>query len=228
MLIMIEQRTNEWYIQRLGMFTASKFGKLLNTKRGGVGFGDTAMAYIYEVASERQLKKQFLNGDGFELYLSRTEKKSKSLQWGNDYEDMARETFENIIGVTVQKSEFIRINDYMGGSPDGRRVAIGENSEIIGLIPVEIKCPYNPATYSMYQHKIKTGRDLLDVDKDYYCQCMGHIIGSDSEYCDFVAFDFMSKNPVLYVDVQRDDDIIGQLLERGKMANELVEEIINN
>ena len=228
MLIMIEQRTNEWYIQRLGMFTASKFGKLLNTKRGGVGFGDTAMAYIYEVAAERQLKKQFLNGDGFELYLSRTEKKSKSLQWGNDYEDMARETFENIIGVTVQKSEFIRINDYMGGSPDGRRVAIGENSEIIGLIPVEIKCPYNPATYSMYQHKIKTGRDLLDVDKDYYCQCMGHIMGSDSAYCDFVAFDFMSKNPVLYVDVQRDDDIIGQLLERGKMANELVEEIINN
>lgn len=225
---MIEQRTNEWYIQRLGMFTSSKFGKLLNTKRGGVGFGDTAMAYIYEVASERQLKKQFLNGDGFELYLSRTEKKSKSLQWGNDYEDMARETFENIIGVTVQKSEFIRINDYMGGSPDGRRVAIGENSEIIGLIPVEIKCPYNPATYSMYQHKIKTGRDLLDVDKDYYCQCMGHIIGSDSAYCDFVAFDFMSKNPVLYVDVQRDDDIIGQLLYRGKMANELVEEIINN
>lgn len=71
---MIEQRTNEWYIQRLGMFTASKFGKLLNTKRGGVGFGDTAMAYIYEVAAERQLKKQFLNGDGFELYLSRTEK----------------------------------------------------------------------------------------------------------------------------------------------------------
>jgi len=225
---MIEQRTNEWYIQRLGMFTASKFGKLLNTKRGGVGFGDTAMAYIYEVAAERQLKKQFLSGDGFELYLSRTEKKSKSLQWGNDYEDMAREAFECIIGVSVQESEFIRINDYMGGSPDGRRIAIDENSKIIGLIPVELKCPYNPATYSMYQHKIKTGRDLLDVDKDYYCQCMGHIMASESKYCDFVAFDFMSKNPVLYVDVQRDDDIIGQLFERGKMANELVEEIINN
>ena len=58
---MIEQRTNEWYIQRLGMFTASKFGKLLNTKRGGVGFGDTAMAYIYEVAAERQLKKQLIS-----------------------------------------------------------------------------------------------------------------------------------------------------------------------
>ena len=88
---MIEQRTNEWYIQRLGMFTSSKFGKLLNTKRGGVGFGDTAMAYIYEVASERQLKKQFLNGDGFELYLSRTEKKSKSLQWGNDNKGLNKE-----------------------------------------------------------------------------------------------------------------------------------------
>ena len=225
---MIDQKSNEWISQRLGMFTASKFGKLLNTKRGGVGFGDTAMSYIYEVAAERQLKKQFLSGDGFDLYLSRTEKKSKSLEWGNDYEDMAREAFENILGKSVEKAEFTKINGYMGGSPDGKRDAVNLNGTFIGKIPVEIKCPYNPATYAMYWHKIKKGRDLLDVDKDYYCQCMGHIMALDSELCDFVAFDFMNKMPVLYVPVERDDDIVGQLFERGKMANELVEEIINN
>ena len=56
-----EQRTYDWYKARFGMFTASEVHKLMGktdmnkSKNGEAVFGDTAMSYIYRIASERKM-----------------------------------------------------------------------------------------------------------------------------------------------------------------------------
>ena len=45
---LLEQRTDEWFNQRLGKFTASRFGELMtNSRKKGVELSATAMSYIY-------------------------------------------------------------------------------------------------------------------------------------------------------------------------------------
>ncbi len=48
-----EQRSEEWYAQRLGKFTASRFGDLMtNGRKKDEVLGATAVSYIYEKAAE--------------------------------------------------------------------------------------------------------------------------------------------------------------------------------
>ena len=219
---MIEQGSIEWHRQRIGMFTSSHLGDLMTTsKTKGQEFGDTAMAYIYKVAAERTIRKEFLEGSGFEMYLDRVNQTSKPIRWGNDFEDSAREEFSNLIGLTVNKAEFVKVNDYFGDSSDGWF----ENKEE-EIIPIEIKCPA-PATYKRYQ-QMKNGIDLLDCSKEtknYYYQCQGHMIAYGSDYCYFVAYDPMQVNPIHTVMVERDNALIELIEERLLKANELVNKI---
>jgi hypothetical protein len=44
-----EQRTDEWHKQRMGKFTASRFGELMtNARKKDEVLGATAVSYIYE------------------------------------------------------------------------------------------------------------------------------------------------------------------------------------
>ena len=88
---MVEQKSIEWYRQRIGKFTSSRLSDLLIENKQKNGFGEKAISYIYEVASERSLSNQFLNGDGFEMYINRISMTSKPIRWGEEFEDMARE-----------------------------------------------------------------------------------------------------------------------------------------
>ena len=109
---MIKQGSIEWHRQRIGMFTSSHLGDLMTTsKTKGQEFGDTAMAYIYKVAAERTIRKEFLEGAGFEMYLDRMDMTSKSIRWGNDFEEMAREKLSELLGLTVNEAEFIKVTD---------------------------------------------------------------------------------------------------------------------
>ena len=219
---MIEQGSIAWYRQRIGMFTSSHLGDLMTTgKTKGQEFGDTALSYIYKVAAERTLKAEFLEGAGFEMYLERVNQTSKPIRWGKDFEDSAREEFENAIELKVSKAEFVKVNDYFGDSSDGWF----ENK--IGMVtPIEIKCP-NPATYKRYQ-QIDDSNDLLNCSKEtknYYYQCQGHIMAYGSDYCCFIAYDPMQVNPLHIVKVERNHIVIEQIEERLFKANYLVNEI---
>ena len=219
---MIEQGSIEWHRQRIGMFTSSHLGDLMTTSKiKGQEFGDTAMAYIYKVAAERTIRKEFLEGAGFEMYLDRVNQTSKPIRWGNDFEDSAREEFSNLIGLTVNKAEFVKVNDYFGDSSDGWF----ENAEE-EIIPIEIKCPA-PATYKRYQQMIY-GVDLINCSKEtkaYYYQCQGHMMAYGSDYCYFVAYDPMQVNPIHTVIIERDNALIELIEERLLKANELVNKI---
>ena len=215
---MIEQGSIEWHRQRIGMFTSSHLGDLMTTsKTKGQEFGDTAMAYIYKVAAERTIRKEFLEGAGFEMYLDRVNQTSKPIRWGKDFEDMAREKLSELLGLTVNEAEFIKVTDYFGGSSDG----LFENDAQI--IPIEIKCP-TPGVFKQYS-KIESAEQLYKVSKAYYYQCFGHMMEYKSNSCLFVAFDPMQKKSLHIVEVDRVDEVIEEIEERLFKANYLVNEI---
>ena len=213
---MIKQGTPEWHKERLGLFTSSHLSDLM-VKGKNSEFGDTAMSYIYKVAAERTLADEFLTGSGFEMYLERMDMTSKSIRWGNDFEEMAREKLSELLGMTINEAEFIKVTDYFGGSSDGWY----ENDAQI--IPIEIKCP-TPGVFKQYS-KIESSEQLYKVSKPYYYQCFGHMMEYNANSCLFVAFDPMQVNPIHAVMVERDNALVELIEERLSKANWLVNRI---
>jgi hypothetical protein len=120
-----QQRSEEWHAQRMGKFTASRFGDLMtNGRKKDEVLGQTAISYIYEKAAE------LLTGQRTEIF-------GKALDWGNEYEPICKAYYSELRGVTIEEMPFVEINDYSGASPDGM-----VDGELI-----EIKCPYNTANH---------------------------------------------------------------------------------
>jgi len=214
-LTMIEQKSVEWYRQRIGKFTSSRLSDLLIENKQKNGFGEKAISYIYEVAAERSLSNQFLNGDGFEMYINRISMTSKPIRWGEEFEDMARECLSEKLECEIFKSEFLQVNDYFGDSADGYFI------DKRGIeIPVEIKCP-TPATHKRYC-QIENENDLMCEKKEYYIQCQGHIIARNAPYCLFVSFDPMQKNKLHIINVSRNNSIIELINKKIDLANEVI------
>ncbi len=149
---MDEQRTPEWFAERLGKVTASKVGDVMMAKT-------TAGYQNYRA----QLICERLTGEATETFVS------AAMQHGTDTEPQARAFYELESGVTVQEVGFVAhpTIEMTGASPDG---LVGDD----GL--VEIKCP-QPATHiktltgaaidkryllQMHWQMICTGRDWCD------------------------------------------------------------------
>ena len=75
-----EQRSEEWHAQRLGKFTASRFGDLMtNSRKKDEVLGATAVSYIYEKAAE------LLTGERKEIF-------GTALDWGTNTSKSAKLT----------------------------------------------------------------------------------------------------------------------------------------
>ena len=215
---MINQGSPEWHRQRIGLFTSSKIADLM-VKGKSSEFGDTAMSYIYRVAAERTLSDEFLSGAGFEMYIDRMDMTSKSIRWGQEFENMAREKLSEVLERTVYEAEFIKVSDYFGGSSDGKVDSEGM------IIPIEIKCP-TPGVFKQYS-KIESAEQLYKVSKAYYYQCFGHMMEYNANSCLFVAFDPMQRKSLHIVEIDRVDEVIEEIDSRLFKANYLVNEINN-
>lgn len=219
---MIEQGSLEWYKQRLGYFTSSEVGKLLvKSKSKDKVFGDTAEKYILSVAAEREIDERFLDieSGAFELYLKRVESISKTMQWGKDIEDMARNAYAEKTEYKVEEVGFLECNNYYGDSSDG---ICKKDNVIIGCI--EIKCP-SPSTHKVYR-QIKNSDDLKKVNQIYYAQCQMHCVAWCVDWCDFISYDPMCKYPLHIVNIPRDDDFIKEITDRIHLANEFIESLL--
>ena len=98
-----QQRSEEWHNQRMGKFTASRFGDLMtNGRKKDEVLGQTAISYIYEKAAE------LLTGQRTEIF-------GKALDWGNEYEPICKAYYSELRGVTIEEMPFVEINDYSGG-----------------------------------------------------------------------------------------------------------------
>lgn len=157
---MIEQRSPEWYAQRLGKATASRIADVVaRTKTGPAA---SRMNYAAELVVERLIgtpAPNYVNG---------------AMQWGTDHEAEALALYAEWQGVLVQPAEFVDHPEivWSGASPDGY---VDDD----GL--VEVKCP-NTATHieTLLGGAIAGGHV---VQMQWQMACTGRA------WCDYVSYD---------------------------------------
>lgn len=215
---MILQRSLDWYRARLGTFSASKMADLM-VQGDGEMFGKTAKDYIDKVCAERLLDSSMVEDDfAFETYLDETSHTTKAMMWGTAYEDMAREIYEQLNACTVEIAPSIRHPELecLSCSPDGM---IGEE----GLI--EIKC-MQEGNFIKTARQIAQGVEMKKISKQYYWQMQTQLAVTGRKWCDFVVFHPNVAPKIKILRVERDEEAIGQILERATEADKIVKETI--
>jgi predicted phage-related endonuclease len=190
---MIEQRSEQWFADRAGRITASRFvDAIAMNKRTGA---PTAARDTYM----RSIVAEILSGR------PRHSVSSQSLSWGTEAERFAIQAYELDRGVFVEESGFIVHPefDYIGGSPDG---LVGND----GLI--EIKCPHD--------EQVHIGTWLDGMPTDHIPQVQGNLMVTGRKWLDFISYDpRQSERFQLYVQrIGRDDEYINSVLLPGLHA----------
>lgn len=202
-LVKAEQRSPEWFAARLGKATGSRFGDIIAKTRSG--YAASRKNYRAELVAE------ILTGQVTESFTT------AAMQWGIDYEPVARLQYELITGNDVEETGFWYHNHLAAGaSPDG---FVNDD----GLL--EIKCP-NTATHLdtlMYKK----------VPKQYVAQVQGQMWITGRKWCDFVSYDpRLPDNAQIFITrVERDEKFIAELeqeiIDFTQEVNDLVEFVRN-
>ena len=189
----IEQRSPEWFAQRIGKFTGSQFPTLMAGEDT-----ETFKGYIREKAWER------LTGRAVQGFTN------DAMQHGIDTEPQARAYYEFVTDSVVTDAGFIVHADlgFIGVSPDG---LIGDD----GLL--EIKCP-QPRTHVEYLASKK-------MPTKYRWQIQGQMLVTGRKWCDFVSFHPDCEHQLI-VRVDANEADHAKLIERAKVANDAVNELI--
>lgn len=124
-------------------------------------FSEGTLSYLYELASERNLRDVFVKDEElFNQYLMRVAISSSAIRWGEETEAMARLQYSRTTGNEVVEVGFVRhlSIDWYGDSPDGL-VVDKESGLPIGAI--EIKCPKG-LSWIEYYHKFRKNEKLYN------------------------------------------------------------------
>lgn len=179
-----EQRTDDWFAERLGKVTASCIYKVM--ARTKTGFGADRTNYHAQLVTER------LTGKVAESY------SNAAMQWGTETEPQARAAYEFTQDVAVAETGFHPhpAISMSGASPDGLVASDGL---------VEIKCP-NSATHIA----TLTG---ASIERKYLLQMQWQMACTNRAWCDFASFDpRLPLEMQLHVErVERDGDLIAEI-----------------
>lgn len=196
----MEQRTDEWFMARLGHVTGSRMADVLAKIKNGEA--SVRSNYKLQLVTERLTNEPI---KGFS---------NSIMQQGIDREPEARELYELEYG-PVQEVGFQHHPTiaWSGISVDG----LTEDNGII-----EIKCPLETTHTNTLMRK--------EVPSKYIPQIQWGLCVYQREYCDFVSYNPSFPNDLkLYVHrVMRDDDYIKMLEKEVILFNEEVEEILTN
>lgn len=193
---MSEQRTPEWFAERLGKITASRIADVAGKTKSG-SYGAARKNYMAELLCQR------LTGQQEEKFTS------AAMQHGTDTEPAARAMYMLETGTDVTETGFIPHPTIAmsGASPDG---LAGED----GLI--EIKCP-NTATHLEFLQSRKPKHEYL-LQMQWQMACTGR------QWCDFISYDDRLPEKMAYrcIRITRDDKLIAELEEEAiKFLTEL-------
>jgi putative phage-type endonuclease len=157
---MAEQRSEEWFAQRLGRVTASRVADVMARTKSGPAAA--RQNYMMELLCERLTGAQ---SDGYV---------SAAMARGTELEPLARSAYELETGNAVQPAEFIQHPEIegFGASPDAM-----VNDD--GLL--ELKCPQT------VQH-VQFLRTLKPESK-YQWQMLAQMACAGRDWCDFGSFD---------------------------------------
>lgn len=190
-----EQGTEDWYKDRLGIPTASRYGDIL-AKRGGLArYASTSRKnYLAELLTER------LTGQPYSRY-----GKTAYMDWGTQMEPAARLRYELETGNTVEerglkKHLFLET----GASADGIVEIDNWRGEGKGGIEIKNRTPAH------HLEALTTGK----VPSIYIPQIQGNMM-CDKErlWWDWVSYapDFSENAQIVIVRVYRDEDYIKNL-----------------
>lgn len=194
------QGSDEWYKERVGVVTASRFSDVLMAIKSGEAAG--RYNYKAEIVAER------LTGLPANSYTT------PAMQWGIDHEAEARQIYAVIIDPSINVTESgLVMHETLkaGASPDG---LVGDE----GLI--EIKCP-NTATH------IAT---LLagSAPRKHYAQMQGQMWITGRKWCDFISYDPRLNDKLAFfkVRVERDEEYIENMAEEVEKFIGEVDELV--
>lgn len=194
----IEQRTEEWFEQRLGRFTASEIYKLMGVR----GLGETGKSYAIEKAIEQ------LYGEVDENFVS------FDMQKGIELEPLAFAKFSDIMSlqfVKVEKCGFFVNCEHSGASPDG---LVGD----YGIL--EIKCPKASTFFKL----VATGI----IDDKYLYQMQKQMMAANRDkayFFNYCIIDGIEYYHTIIID--RDDSVLQKMKERILEGVEIKKEYIN-
>jgi hypothetical protein len=200
----MNQRSNEWFQARRGLFTSSGISEILKPK----GIGKTGESYIYEKAAEK------LGAEKPEVF-------SKETQWGNDWEYTGLSWYQSALKVNGSDIGFVKHPKLETGcSPD-----MWIHGDLKG---VEIKCPYTIDKH-LKVGCIRDEKDLLQYNDKYYWQVKTSMLVMNCEKWDFVSFDprYPDAYKMFVITIHRDENDDLKIIERVKEATERRDEIIN-
>jgi putative phage-type endonuclease len=187
---MIEQRTEEWFQQRLGKVTASRISDVIAKTKSGVS--TSRQNYLIQLVSERLTGKK---GDSFV---------NQAMLDGIERESAARELYMLTRGTSVTEVGFFDhpIIKNSGASPDGA-VNAEEEGKYAGLI--EIKAPIETTHTNTLMSK--------SVPSKYIPQMQWQLACTGAKWVDFVSYNpnFPEELRLFVARVDRDDGYISEL-----------------
>lgn len=185
---MDKQRSEQWYNERLGKFTASEIHKLLGVK----GLGLTGETYAFEKACE--LIYGLDEEESFTSY---------DMQRGIALEPLAFRKFKELKEmefIEVKESYFFPYTENAGASPDG---VVGDDAIL------EIKSPRSKKFFNL----VAKGYDA--IDKEYIAQMQMQMLCSNSKRCHFFNYIIFKGQEMWHeIIVERDEKMIELIKER--------------
>ena len=203
---MIEQRTEEWFQQRLGKVTASRISDVIAKTKTGVS--TSRQNYLIQLVSERLTGKK---GDSYV---------NQAMLDGIEREDAARKLYEIERNISVSEVGFFEhpVLSMSGASPDGAVHAEIEG-KYAGLI--EIKCPIETTHTNTLMSK--------SVPSKYIPQMQWQLACTGASWVDFVSYNpnFPPELQLFISRVDRDQSYITELeVEVEKFLDEVDQTII--
>lgn len=171
-----------------GNITPSQFKKIMTKSRSkSETWSKTAITYANEIVLDR-------------LGVEREEIHAAALDWGNTWEPIAIERYEDETGsfpVHVEHSIHHPEFEYVCGKPDGLVLDDGI---------IEIKSPFNPLNHLA---NIETAEQY----KLYKYQIQGYLWITGRSWCDFVSYDhrFPERLQIAIHRIERDEPLIAEL-----------------
>lgn len=220
---MTEQNTTEWMKARTGCWNASAIGELMTSaKKKEVLFGQTALAYIYGIAAERDLLKAYMDDDYlWEIYQSQVSVSNRFTEWGHEQESLAAEEYERVTGRLCEEAGRVShpAIPHYAASPD-RFTYEGEEK-----IVVEIKSP-TPKVYMKYRYEVKDNGTLKAVEPKYYYQVQSQLHCTGLKKADFVCFCPFLKHPIHIVRITADEEVQKEIEYRISEAEKIISTIL--
>lgn len=222
---MNSQNTDQWLKDRLGKWNASAIGNLMGSgRKKGEIFGQTALSYIYDVASQRDLLTIYKEDETlWEIYQQQVSVHNKHLDWGHENEPIAIEEYERVTGRICLETGSIDHPSIpnLAASPDRL------SQEGIYPIVIEVKSPL-PKTYMKYRAEIKDNDTLLAVEPNYFYQVQAQLMCTGYAEADFICFCPFLKHPLHIVRITADKGVQNEIANRIMEAEKIIERILNN